>query len=223
MVRRGARELRVAGSFSSYYEPGEVLTGSVWDAIAAGALALPARKRGRQQVLLLGLGGGSAARVVRALLPDARIVGVEIDPEVVRLARRWFDLDALGVEVVVDDALRYLARTRSRFDAIFEDCFVGTGDDAVKPEGFPRPALDRAASKLARGGILVSNSLDEWREVRDAVARLRPSVVRIDIDGYDNRIYVGGPARLTARGLRAAVAGSSVLRPTLPNLRFRGV
>ncbi len=221
-MRGGVRELRVLGSFSSYYAPGEVLTGSVWDGIAAGALALPeARRRSACDVLLLGLGGGSAARVVRALLPEARIVGVEIEPEVVRLARRWFDLDALGVEVVVADARRYLARTRGRFDAVFEDCFVGTGDDAVKPEGFPLPALEKAASRLKRGGILVSNSLDEWREVAAAVSSLRPATVRIDIEGYDNRIWVGGPASLTARTLRHAVATSPVLRPTLPSLRFR--
>ena len=35
------RELIVDGTFASFYRPGSAVTGSVWDAIAAGALALP--------------------------------------------------------------------------------------------------------------------------------------------------------------------------------------
>ena len=101
MVKRdGVRELHVDGTFASCYEPGRVTTGSVWDALAAGLAALPSRRR--RSVLLLGLGGGSAARVVRALAPRAQIVGVEIDPSVVRLARHWFDLDELAPLFVPD-------------------------------------------------------------------------------------------------------------------------
>jgi spermidine synthase len=55
-------------------------------------------------VLVLGLGAGSAARLVRALAPRARIVGGERSAEVLRAARRHFGLDALGVEVVHADA-----------------------------------------------------------------------------------------------------------------------
>src|SRR5512134_2559785 len=122
-VRRGrrGRELRIDGTFASRYAPGSALAGPVWDALAAPlAWLAPARRR---SVLLLGLGGGSAARVIRALAPRARIVGVEIDPAVVSAARRWFDLDALGVEVVTGDAARFLRATRARFDAVLEDVF----------------------------------------------------------------------------------------------------
>ena len=95
LIRAGRRTLRIDGSQASSWQPGRETTGSVWDGIAAGLLALPTSRR--RSVLLLGLGGGSAARVVRALAPRARIVGVEIDPAVVKAARRWFDLDALGI------------------------------------------------------------------------------------------------------------------------------
>ncbi|MFP8874131.1 MAG: hypothetical protein VCB42_06300, partial [Myxococcota bacterium] len=59
-------------TLASFQRPGEITTGSVWDAMAAPLLALPASRRGR--VLLLGLGGGSVARIVRALAPEALIV-----------------------------------------------------------------------------------------------------------------------------------------------------
>ena len=62
--RRG-RSLRIDGTFASYYEPGIPITGSVWDALAAPLVLLPPSRR--RSVLVLGLGGGSVARVVRAL------------------------------------------------------------------------------------------------------------------------------------------------------------
>jgi spermidine synthase len=220
-MRDGVRELYVDGTFASRYEPGQVITGSVWDALAAGIVALPRQRR--RSVLLLGLGGGSAARVARALGPRARIVGVEIDPSVVRLARRWFDLDALGIEVVIDDARTYLERCRRRFDAVLEDVFVGTGRDAVKPEWLPQPGLARAAACLARSGILASNALDEAPAVSAAMGDLFSSVVRIEIDDYDNQIFVGSSRVLTGRGLRRAVAATPVLAPTLRCLSFRSV
>jgi predicted O-methyltransferase YrrM len=221
VVRRGGGlELRVRGTFASYYRPGSALTGSVWDALAAPLLALPRRRRA-PSVLLLGLGAGSAARVARALAPAARIVGVEIDPEVVALARRHFELDRLGVEVVQADAAAFLARSRERFDAVLDDVFVGRGRAVRKPAWLLEGGLASAADRVAPGGLLASNALDEAADVARLLAARFPRVVAIDVAGYDNRVLVGGPARLAARALRAAVARSPVLSPTLPALTLR--
>jgi len=221
VLRGGRRTLRIDGSFASTWEPGRETTGSVWDGIAAGLLALPARRR--RSVLLLGLGGGSAARVVRAVAPRARIVGVEIDPGVVRAARRWFDLDALGVEVVTDDAARYLARTRRRFDAVLEDVFMGDRRRLRKPPGFPLPALDHVRRVLRPGGVAVCNTLDESAEVRAALAERFARLVRVEIDDYDNQIFVASDGPLSAAALRDAMAADPVLAPSLRALSFRRV
>jgi spermidine synthase len=221
VVRGGRRTLRIDGSFASTWEPGRETTGSVWDGIAAGLLALPPRRR--RSVLLLGLGGGSAARVVRAVASRARIVGVEIDPAVVRAARRWFDLDALGVEVVTDDAARYLARTRRRFDAVLEDVFLGDARRLRKPPGFPVPALDHVRRVLRPGGVAVCNTLDESAEVKAALAARFRRLVRVEIDDYDNRILVASDGPLSAPALRDGVAASRLLAPSLRALSFRRV
>ena len=218
---RGVRELRIDGTYASHYEPGSEVTGSVWDALAAGLLALPPARRSR--VLLLGLGGGSAARIVRAIAPRARIVGVEIDPQVVKLARRWFALDEIGVETQVADAAEFLRRTRRRFDAVIEDVFVGEEDELRKPSGFPEPALERATSLLRPGGVIVSNTLDETAAVRRVLARRLPRLLEIGVRGYDNRILVAGPRALSGRLLRDAVRSNTVLGPSARRMRFRTV
>jgi spermidine synthase len=218
MGARG-RALRVDGSLASWYAPGSAITGSVWDALAAPLLALPPSRR--RSVLILGLGGGSAARVVRALAPAAQIVGVERDQRVLRAARRWFDLDDLGVRVVEADALLYLRRAKRRFDAVLEDVFVGRGRAVHKPAWLPAPGLELAARRLARGGVLASNGLDEFDSVAREMRRLFPATLRIGVEGYDNRIAVGSTRQLDARRLRSSVAADATLAPTAARLSFR--
>jgi SAM-dependent methyltransferase len=215
------RELRIEGSLASLWVPGSAATGLVWDALVAPLLLLPPRRRRR--VLVLGLGGGSAARLARALAPRARIVGVELDRAVVAAARRRLDLDALGVEVVIGDALAFLERTRERFDAILEDLFVGRGRAERKPAGWPSPGLARAARRLAPGGLLCTNALDEAREVESCLCALFGRALRIEVAGYDNRIGVGRGAPLPARELRRRIDGEPLLARAAPRLRLRTV
>jgi len=56
-TKRG-RALEIDGTFASWWSREGKATGSVWDALAAPLLALPASRRRR--VLILGLGGGVA-------------------------------------------------------------------------------------------------------------------------------------------------------------------
>jgi spermidine synthase len=217
--RRGVLSLRVDGTWASSYRPGSALTGSVWDALVAPLAWLPPARR--RSVLVLGLGGGSAARLVRAIAPGCRVVGVESSGEVIDAARRWFELDALGVEVVHDCARHFLRRCRASFDLVIEDVFVGEGRAVHKPDWLPDPGLAAAARRVRRGGLLVSNALDEARDVARAMRALYPASVRIGIEGYDNAIVVGGPGSLSALGLRAAAAAHPLLRETLPRLSFR--
>src|SRR5262245_52444627 len=89
-TRRG-HDLRIEGTFASSYRRGPAITGSLWDGLAAPLAALA--PEGVRRVLVLGLGGGSAARALRALAPRAEIVGVESDARVIAAARRFLALD----------------------------------------------------------------------------------------------------------------------------------
>jgi len=218
-VGRRGRALRIDGTFASWWTPGSEVTGGVWDALAAPVLLLPPARR--RSLLVLGLGGGSVARVLRALAPGARIIGVERDRGVLRAARRGLGLGALGVEVVVADARSYLSRLRQRFDLIVEDVFVGSGRAVHKPEWLAGPGLGRLARRLAPGGLLVSNALDEAPATASEFARLFPVTLCLSVEDFDNRVLVGGPARHSALSLRAALAREPLLVPTLKRLRVR--
>lgn len=218
--RRG-RALEIDGTFASFVPHVGVATGSVWDALVAPLLALPAPRR--RSVLILGLAGGSAARIVRAIAPGARIVGVEFDRDVIAAARRHLALDALGIEIVCDDARAVLLRERRRFDLVIDDVFVGRGREVCKPAWLPVPFLALAARRVAAGGVLVSNSIDEAPAVLRAMRALRPHGLELRVDGYDNRIFAGSTRPLDARALRAAIATEGTLAATLDSLALRGV
>jgi spermidine synthase len=218
--RRG-RSLRIDGTYASFYAPGSSLTGSVWDALVAPLLWLPPPKRRR--VLILGLGGGSAARLVRSIAPRARIVGVERSAEVIRAARRWFDLDALDVEVIREDARHFLQTSRRQFDLVIEDVFVGPERKVRKPDWVLEDGLQLAARRLRRGGLLVVNTIDETAEVARVLREIAPALLRIDVEDFDNRVLAAGPRGLTGRALRSAVGAHRVMSATLPQLSFRRI
>jgi len=220
-VRRvgNARALRIDGTFASWYEPGNQITGSVWDALAAPMLMLPRSRRDR--VLILGLGGGSAARVARALAPRARITGVEIDSGVVRAARRWFDLDGLDVELVKGDARRFLERTRRCFDVILDDVFVGNRRNVRKPDWLPDPGLALAAGRLRPGGILVSNAIDEAASVARSMRRVFANALQIEIEDYENRVIVGADFSLSGQILRSALQRNPTLCASVQRFKIR--
>lgn len=209
----------IDGTFASWWPRDGKATGSVWDALVAPLLTLPAARR--RSVLILGLGGGSAARLVHTIAPRAHVVGVEFDRDVVEAARRHFDLDALDVEVVCDDARAVLVRERRRFDLVIDDVFVGRGRNVRKPDWLPIPYLALAAKRVAAGGLLVSNSIDEAPAVRRAMRSLYAHAIELGVCGYDNRIYAGSTRVLDARTLRASIKADPTLAGALAKLSVR--
>ena len=63
-------EFRVAGAIHASYHRSRFLTGLAWDLIAAASLLRAAGPP--RSLLMLGLAGGTACRVLRHLLPECR-------------------------------------------------------------------------------------------------------------------------------------------------------
>jgi spermidine synthase len=177
--------------------------------------------RPHRRVLLLGLGGGSVAHAVRGLDPQAELVGVEWDEAVQGLARRHFGIGDLGMEIVVDDALRYLRRERRRFDLIVEDLFIGNAKRVRKPAGLLEEGYPLMARRLRSGGLLSANTIEETADVTHAMRRLGGQVLSLHIRGHWNRILVSGDRLPTARGLRDRLRAHSATSALLPALGIR--
>lgn len=79
---------------------------------------------GIRRVLFIGMGAGTGPKQFRSFYPNVTVESVEIDPEVVNVAKRYFNFttDAKSKVHVLDGRV-FLNRTRETYDAIFVDAY----------------------------------------------------------------------------------------------------
>lgn len=117
-----------------------------------------------RSVLIIGLGGGTIPRALHEVIPEARIDVVEIDPAVVTVARRYFDLGKNGkLNVIEADGRVHVKRAlrgEQRYDLIMLDAF----DHEYIPEHLlTQEFLKEVKSLLAPGGVLAANTFSSSR------------------------------------------------------------
>jgi spermidine synthase len=78
-----------------------------------------------QRVLIVGLGGGAMVHFLRHYEPELTVDVVEIDPAVVSVADKYFDVRSGGkIDIITDDGRKYLETTDKRYDVIYLDAFL---------------------------------------------------------------------------------------------------
>lgn len=102
-------------------------------------------------LLQLGLGTGSVARSFERR--GIKVDTVEIDPVVVRFAKRYFEFATTG-SIFVEDARAYLHRTERSYDILVHDTFTG---GATPEHLLSKEILIQAKRVLRPGGLLVLN------------------------------------------------------------------
>jgi len=107
-----------------------------------------------QRVLILGLGGGTVAHLLARAFPGAEITGVELDPQIIDVARRFFDLDQVSkLKVVCADAAD-VAKGPGTYDLVLSDLYCG----GRFPEKFAREEfLVGVKNLLAPQGLAIFN------------------------------------------------------------------
>jgi spermidine synthase len=148
-----------------------------------------------RRALILGLGGGTLARLLQARWGTAvRIVGVDDDVAILEtaLAVGWLPRD--GLDVVVEDAFAFVRTCRERFDYVAVDLFRG---ESMPRRIFGKPFLRRMRQLLEPHGRLVINFFRDRRQA-DRVSRV---ALFFDIR---HQLTVGGNVIVHARNRRAS-------------------
>ncbi|MCE2438715.1 MAG: fused MFS/spermidine synthase [Candidatus Latescibacteria bacterium] len=120
-----------------------------------------------ERALMIGLAGGSVARLVRSVRPEVALDVVELDPDVVRVAERYFGVDADGsLRIHVDDGRMFVKRTTDRYDWVVLDAFhadsmphhMATAEffDEVKRILTPRGVVTMNVAPLGPGVLYLS-------------------------------------------------------------------
>ena len=121
-----------------------------------------------RRALILGLGGGTLARLLQARWGEPLIVGVDDDAAILDLARELGWLPLQGVDVVVADAFDYVQTCAAHFDYVAVDLFRG---ERLVGRAFGKPFLRRVRSLLEPRGRVAINLFSD-RRLMDRVARI---------------------------------------------------
>ena len=141
-TKEGGRYMRESGLMPDRYQ----------DFWMLGKLFCPHLEKG------LFLGGGAFA-MPQALLDafsEARVDVVEIDPAVIEVGRRFFEVDEYPrMNPVAADARRFLRLSDARYDLIFGDAYHGV--HCIPAHLVTREFFELVKSRLNEGGVYVMN------------------------------------------------------------------
>jgi spermidine synthase len=161
-----------------------------------------------ERILEIGLGGGRTVSYLSAALPDTAILAVELDKDVVDLAKKYFKFkETARLRTVVSDGRAFLMRDKDLWDVILIDAYRGP---FVPFHLLTKEFYALVKSRLAPGGVVVQN-IEPTTMLFDSATATLASVFRsVDLyEGGGNVVAIGsdGPpltqAELLARAAKA--------------------
>jgi spermidine synthase len=181
----------------SIYDPTTLITHGPWDyfLIANSFRPAQATEPVPNDVAILGLAGGTAARqYASAYGTGIDITGVEIDPDILDVARRYFHLDEPNVHPVVADARYWLDTRAGKYDVIMLDAYR---QPYIPFHLTTREFFSEVRDHLKPGGVAVVNAGRTTTDFRlvaaiaSTMAAVYPSVFLVDVPGFVNTIVYG--------------------------------
>jgi len=109
-----------------------------------------------ERVLILGLGAGSCIKAVLKKWPKATIIGVEIDSIMVELGKKFFGLSDFNIDIKIEDANNFIAKSGQKFDLIIVDLFSGEKQPQFLGE---KSFLKNLKKIIERDGFVIFNQL----------------------------------------------------------------
>jgi len=142
---------------------------------------------------IIGLAAGTTARQASAVYGPIPIDGYEIDPEIIRVGQKFFDMNQPNLNPIPEDGRVGLAQSDQRYTVI--------GIDAYRPPYIPwhlttREFFQEVYEHLDENGVLVINvgrAPEDRRLIEGLVATVQtvfPSVYVMDIpDTFNSIVY----------------------------------
>ena len=120
-------------------------------------------------ILILGIAGGSVIKTLKNEFEyQNKITGVEIDPNIIDLANKYFQLDEIqNLEIIITDAFEFVLRSSTQYDLVIIDIF----QDTVMPSFlFEKYFIEKIEDLTAANGYILFNTMilnDEHQKRND--------------------------------------------------------
>jgi spermidine synthase len=109
---------------------------------------IKSKKQDFKSILILGLGGGTVAKLIYKNWPEAKVTGVDIDPVIVELGKKYLGLDD-RVDIKIQDAYETIP---GKFDLVIVDLYQG--------DKFPKKFEDeKFLRSLTKNKLVIFNRL----------------------------------------------------------------
>jgi spermidine synthase len=200
VVQDGTRTeliLNEGQAIHSIYDSQNLLTRGPWDYMVIADSFRPAQasEPRPKDVAILGLAGGTAARQYTAAYgSQVQITGVEIDPEILDVARRYFHLDEPNVHPVAADARYWLNTQAGKYDVIILDAYR---QPYIPFHLTTREFFSEVRTHLNPGGVAVVNAgrtSSDYRlvdAIASTMAAVYPNVYLVDVPSFANTLVYG--------------------------------
>ena len=177
---------------SIYYpDQNQILTGWYWDYfLAAPYFNADMRPQDIHRVGIIGLAAGTIAhQFSRVYGPKVQIDGAEIDPDIVDVGRKYFDMNEPNLHVYTEDGRTFLSTTHQHYDVVAIDAF----DQPYIPFQFTtRELFTQVRDHMTDAGTVVLNTAHtahDYRLVQVFVNTLKsvfPSVYTFNVPNTFN-------------------------------------
>jgi spermidine synthase len=179
----------------SIYQVGQYNFNGTWEQVLSapffnkGPVALANVK----EIAIVGLAAGTTAREAAAAFPDVHIDGIEIDPTIVAVGRKYFDMNEPNLNVIIQDGRWALANSDKKYDII--------SIDAYRPPYIPYSLTTQEFFTIVRDhlkpdGVMVINigrSPDDRRLINSlyaTVSTVFPTIYVTDLsDSYNSILF----------------------------------
>jgi len=174
----------------SIYNPNTLQYNGPWDQFLVSPYFYANRKPSDiKRIAIVGLAAGTTARQMTAVYGNIPIDGFEIDPKIVEVGKKYFDMNMPNLNINIGDGRLNLEQSPYKYDIIAVDAYR---PPYIPPHMTTQEFFQIAASHLTDNGVLTINSASVPGDRRlinglaTTMGTIFPTIYTVDIPGSLN-------------------------------------
>ena len=191
--------------YHSQFNPNTIYYAGPWELFLLAPLFSEAQNPLTiNHILVVGMAAGTTLTQAAVIYPDAVLTGIELDPKIIEVGFRYFNLDPERHNIIVGDGRYELGRLQSKQDLIIVDAYI---PPYIPPHMVTREFFQLCESKLEHGGIVAINvgrMPDDRSLINDLATTLKTEfdyLVIADLPGTFNTIIFASDELLAIENL----------------------